>query len=32
MMGKTEEDDAGTTTLLGGVIIPVDMEQYLHLK
>ena len=32
MTGKTEENDAGTTTLLGGVVVPVDMDLYAHMK
>ena len=31
MAGKTVEDEAGTTTLLGGVVLPVDMQRLARL-
>uniref|UniRef100_A0A7S4P4A0 PPM-type phosphatase domain-containing protein n=1 Tax=Paramoeba aestuarina TaxID=180227 RepID=A0A7S4P4A0_9EUKA len=32
MCGKTIEDEAGTTTLLGGIVVPVDMQRLARLK
>ncbi len=32
MAGKSEDDEAGTTTFLGGIVVPVDSEQYAHMK